>query len=55
MKKFIWGGVFVGSTIGGAIPYLWGDYFSLTTVILTAVGGFVGIYAGFKLGKYLGV
>ncbi|MBA3788923.1 hypothetical protein H0X32_00825 [Patescibacteria group bacterium] len=55
MKRFIWGGLFIGSTVGGAIPYLWGSYFSFTGVILTAVGGLFGIWAGFKIGKYLGV
>ncbi len=50
-KKIIWIGMFVGSTVGSSIPSLWGvGYFSLTGVFLGAVGGFLGIYIGFKLG-----
>jgi hypothetical protein len=49
-SKLIWLGLFVGSTIGGFLPSLWGDsLFSLSSVILTAVGGLVGIWLGFKL------
>jgi membrane protein DedA with SNARE-associated domain len=55
MKKLIWAGLFVGSTIGGVIPYLWGSYFSFSTVLLSAVGGFIGVWAGYKIGKYFGV
>jgi hypothetical protein len=54
MKKLIWGGLFIGSTIGGAIPYLWGSYFSFSTVWLSALGGLIGIWAGFQIGKYFG-
>jgi hypothetical protein len=51
-KSLIWIFLFIGSTIGGAIPMLWGDsFFSVWSVILTAVGGIVGIYIGFKLGN----
>jgi hypothetical protein len=51
-KTLIWIGLFVGSTIGGMIPELWGDNFlSMSSVLLTAVGGFVGIWAGFRLGE----
>jgi hypothetical protein len=49
-KTLIWGGMFIGSSIGSFIPYLWnGDFMSYT--IWGAVGGFVGIWAGFKLAK----
>ncbi len=55
-KSFIWGGLFIGSTIGGMLPSLWGsDMLSMSSVFLTAVGGFVGIWAGFKLASALGV
>ncbi len=51
-KTMIWIGLFVGSTIGGMIPGLWGDNFlSMWSVLLTAVGGLIGIWAGFKLGE----
>jgi hypothetical protein len=51
-KTWIWIGLFVGSTLGGMVPSLWGDNFlSMSSVLLTAVGGFVGIWVGFKLGN----
>ena len=57
MKTMIWIGLAVGSTIGGALPYTWGNYnfLSFSSVILTAVGGFIGVWAGYKLGKLMGV
>lgn len=49
-KTAIWMGMVVGSAFGGYVPVLWGDsLFSMTSVILTAVGGLVGIYLAFKL------
>jgi hypothetical protein len=54
MKLFIWMGLFIGSTVGGLIPMLWGGgLLSLSSLLLSAVGGFVGIWAGYKLGKYI--
>ena len=51
-KTLIWIGLFVGSTIGGWIPSLWGDDFlTMSSVLLTAVGGLIGVWAGFKLGQ----
>jgi hypothetical protein len=53
MKSFIWVGMFVGSTIGAYIPELWGaGMFSFSSVLLTAIGGFVGIWAGFKVSRW---
>ncbi len=52
-KSLIWGGMFVGSTIGSLAPYLWNGDFMATTLWGT-VGGFVGIWAGFKLAKAIG-
>ena len=44
--------MFVGSTIGGFIPKLWGaSFFSLSSLILSVIGGFIGIWIGFKIGK----
>jgi hypothetical protein len=52
-KTFIWIGMAVGSTVGSFIPYLWGaGLFSISSIILTALGGFAGIYYGFKLSQY---
>lgn len=54
-KVLIWGGMFVGSTIGGLIPSLWGaDMFSFSPIILSGVGAFVGIWAGFKISQNIG-
>ncbi len=51
-KTMVWIGLFVGSTIGGMVPSLWGDNFlTYSSVLLTALGGIVGIYIGFKLGN----
>jgi len=47
--------MFIGTSAGGALPLLWGaSAFSLTSVILTFVGGILGIWIGYKLAKYLG-
>lgn len=44
--------MFVGSTVGGMIPGLWGaGVFSLWSIILSALGGLLGIYAAFKIGS----
>ncbi len=52
-KNFIWGGMIAGSTSGGLLPYLWnGDI--MATTVWGAVGGFAGIWAGFKLAKATG-
>ena len=51
-KSLIWIGVFVGGTVGGYIPALWGDNFlSFSSVILSTIGGLVGIWAGWKLSQ----
>ena len=52
-KTLIWGGMFIGSSIGEFLPYLWnGDFFSYS--LWGAIGGLVGIWAGFKLAKATG-
>ena len=49
-KKLVWVFMVVGSTIGGYIPTLWGDGFlSMSSVLLSAVGGILGIWIAFKL------
>ncbi len=49
-KSLIWVFMGIGSTIGAYIPELWGaGMFSFSSVILTAVGGILGIYVGYKL------
>lgn len=55
MKAYVWGGLFLGSTIGGALPLLWGgSEFSFSSVILSALGGALGVWGGYQLGKGLG-
>ena len=40
----------VGSTFGSFIPTLWGaGFFSVSSMLLTAVGGIVGIWLGFRV------
>jgi predicted MFS family arabinose efflux permease len=47
MRSAIWIGIFIGSTIGGLIPELWGDgMLSYSGVLLSGVGAFVGLWAG---------
>lgn len=47
-------GVFLGSTIGGYIPALWGDgMFSMSGIFLSFVGGLAGLYAGYRIGQNL--
>ena len=44
--------MFAGSTIGGALPALWGDnMFSISSIFLSTIGGMAGIYAGHKLSQ----
>jgi hypothetical protein len=56
MKTFIWGGMFIGTTVGGALPLFWGSSaFPLTSVVLTFIGGILGIWIAYRIAKYLGV
>jgi len=49
-KSMIFWGMMFGSLIGGYVPALWGtDAFSMSGIVWSAVGGFLGIWAGFKL------
>ncbi len=42
----------IGSTVGGYIPALWGaGFFSMSSIVLTAVGGFLGIWFGYKISR----
>jgi len=47
----IWLWIFIGSTVGGFIPELWGDdLFSYTSVLLSGLGAFVGLWIGATMG-----
>jgi predicted MFS family arabinose efflux permease len=50
MQARIWIGILIGSTIGGFIPDLWGaGLFSYSSILLSGVGAFVGLWIGYKL------
>ena len=50
MQGRIWIEILIGSTIGGFIPELWGaGMFSYSSVLLSAIGAFVGLFIGYKL------
>lgn len=50
-KRLIWIFLFIGSTAGSYLPTLWGDgVLSATSIILSFMGGALGIWAGYKLG-----
>jgi hypothetical protein len=51
-KKFVWIGMFVGSSIGNMLPTLWGgDAISLSGVMFALAGGFIGIWVGYRIGQ----
>lgn len=51
-KKLITLFMFVGSMVGGYIPNLWNaGIFSISGVVFSAIGGFAGIWLGYKLGE----
>ena len=46
----IWIALFIGSTIGGIIPELWGaEMLSYTSLILNGVGALVGLWIAIKM------
>jgi hypothetical protein len=52
-KPLVYLGLFIGSTIGGSVPMLWGDgVFSMSSVLRGGAGGIVGIWLGFKLSQW---
>jgi hypothetical protein len=51
-KKLIWIGATVGSTLGGLLPGLWhASMFSMWGLLFSTIGGLVGIWAGWKIGR----
>ena len=52
LKTLIWIWIAIGSTVGGMIPALWGEgVFSVSALVFSSIGAFVGIYIGFKMGQ----
>jgi hypothetical protein len=52
-KSLIWIGLFLGSTLGGYIPTLFGaDIFSGWSIFGSAAGAFAGIYVAYKIANY---
>ncbi len=55
-KKLVWIGFFLGSTVGGMIPSMWGaDMLSISGFVWSFIGGVAGIWAGYRIAKNLGV
>ena len=51
-KVLIWIGLTIGSAVGGYLPTVWGgDLISFSSVILSAIGGIVGIWLGYRFGE----
>ena len=50
-SRAIWFGIFVGSTIGGFVPLLWGgEMLSYSGVLMSRVGAFVGLWIAYRFG-----
>ncbi|MES2203337.1 MAG: hypothetical protein V4474_03395 [Patescibacteria group bacterium] len=51
-KTLVTIGAFVGSTVGGYLPALWGgSVFTFSSLLLGAVGAFVGIWLGWQISQ----
>ncbi|SHN66531.1 hypothetical protein SAMN05444170_0975 [Bradyrhizobium erythrophlei] len=49
-RSSVWMLIFVGSTIGGMVPELWGgDMLSYSGVLLSGVGAFAGLWVAYRL------
>ncbi len=56
MKTLIMTGMIFGSYGGSYFPLLWGaDMLSITSIFFGAVGGLLGIWAGYQLASRLGL
>lgn len=52
-KSLIYLLMFVGSSVGGYIPTLFGvNFLSAIPLITSAVGGIIGVYIGYRLSQY---
>jgi hypothetical protein len=53
-KKIIWLGFFIGSTVGGMVPSIWGDdMISVAAFVGSLIGGIAGIWAGYRITQSL--
>jgi len=53
-KKLCYIGLFVGSSIGGYLPVVWGgEFISFAGIFCSFVGGLLGIWAGYRIGQSL--
>ena len=51
-SRLIWIGAFVGGTLGGPLPGLWREsMFSMSGFVFSTIGGLVGIWPGWKIGR----
>ena len=51
-KKLIWLLMSVGLILGSLVPMLWGaSELSMSSLIFSTIGGFLGIWFGFKLSQ----
>jgi len=48
-KSATWIGMFIGSSVGGLIPSLWGaGMFSFSSLFFSALGAIAGIWAAYQ-------
>ena len=53
LKQLAYVGVCVGSTIGSAIPMIWGaDIFSFSSILFGGAGAITGIYVAYKFNQW---
>lgn len=56
MKTLVIFGMLVGSTVGSYVPMVWGgSLLSVSSILFGAIGGILGIWAGYKLAQMIGV
>jgi predicted MFS family arabinose efflux permease len=49
-RGMIWVLIFIGSTIGGIIPELWGaGMISYPSLVLSGIGALVGLWIAYKI------